>query len=480
MKRLRQFLACAALAILAGCGAGIGSGGTGISPGGVGSGGTGFTMGAAVLSNGLVVNGTRFDLSQARLELEDAETLQPGMTVRVLGQVSTDRTQGTATAVISAADLRGPIGAVDPVAGTFSMLGVTVTTDAGTVYAGVGGVADLRAGGGVVVYGLPVAGGVLRATRIERTTTPGAAVLTGVLQDWDPQGRSFRIGATAVSYAAGRLDLELANGVAVRVRGTVAGDTGLLVADRVQSWYDVPPQAPDVTLAGVIGNYVAPDTFTLGGVPVRAGSAPVTGGTLGNGVRIQATGSMINGVLLASSIRVISAPPNNGSGSGSGGGDGSGGGNPGGGSSGGGNPGGGGSGGGNPGGGGSGGGNPGGGGSGGGDPGGGDPGGGGSGGGDPGGGGSGGGNPGGGGSGGGNPGGGGSGGGNPGGGGSGGGNPGGGGSGGGNPGGGNGNGSGNNGNGNGGGNSGNGNGSGNNGHGNGNAPPLPFDAGTPS
>ncbi|MBA2676301.1 DUF5666 domain-containing protein [Ramlibacter sp.] len=327
MNRMRRRLgACALLLALTACGGGLGSGGTGIDSG-VGSGGTGhamgFTIGTITGTDGLVVNGTRFNTSQASFQLEDATSLQPGMTVRVIGEISDDRSQGTATNVISAADLRGPVGALDAAAGRFSVLGVAVGVDSETVYAGFATLAELNNGGNVIVYGLPGAQGTLRATRVERTADAGVAVVSGVVQDLDPVGRTFRVGAATVLYAtAAAVQVDLANGVAVRVRGG-ATVQGVLVATKVQAWYDLPrAQTPNVTLAGLVANFTAPASFTLAGVTVQAGAAVLTGGTLGNGVRVEATGTLTGGVLVATSIRVSPAhtdgPQNDGNNGGTG------------------------------------------------------------------------------------------------------------------------------------------------------------------
>lgn len=295
--------------------AGVGSGGTGISGEGVGSGGTGAVAGGGIGSvdgfGSIIVNGTRFDTAAAQLQLQDTSALRLGMTVRVTGTVGADLATGTATLVVSAADLRGTVASVDP-AGTLRLLGQTVTTDPSTAYAGgIASSAGLRSGDAVQVYGLPGEDGQLRATRIERLAAAAPAVLSGVVRRIDTVRQTFRIGDATVSYAGAALSGAwppggLVEGQLVRVRASSQGVP--LVAAGVEPWHPLPlADGTRLSLGGVVTHAAGLADLRVNGVPVDASQAQVAGGPAREvtpGARVEVAGTLRNGVLVASRLKL--------------------------------------------------------------------------------------------------------------------------------------------------------------------------------
>ncbi|WP_219910097.1 DUF5666 domain-containing protein [Variovorax sp. WS11] len=306
---------------------GTGSGSTGTATagaggdGGVGSGGTGVStadasgVGAVDGSGSIIVNGLRYNTDTAVLKVEDAPSLQLGMSAKVIGPVNADFTSGTARQVDSAADLRGTPSSVDLAQGSFVILGTTVTTDNATVWADATGLAAIPPGTTLQVWGLPGAPGILRATRIEQRG-PSAAILTGTVQNLDPLRHTFTIGSFTVDYStavlSGSLDgSALANGILVRVRANTVLP-GRLTATLVQWWYPVPrANATPVQIAGIVTDYAGLGSLRALGVPVNAASAQITGGpasAVGNGVKVEVGGVMSNGVLQASKLKIRHVP----------------------------------------------------------------------------------------------------------------------------------------------------------------------------
>lgn len=331
MSRFFQWLL--ALALLAGCGGGggslvavIGSGGTGISGEGVGSGGTGAPVASNAAPAGgvgsvsgfgsIIVNGVRFETDTARILLSDTDALKLGMTVRVEGRMNEDLATGVATEVVSAADLRGPVDAIDVANGRFTVLGLTVLAEDSTAYGGnLSGMAGLRLGDLVQVHGLPGAFGKLRATRIERLAAPAAAVLSGLVESLDTDARTLRIGATTVRYGNAVFDAlapasSLAVGSIVRVRA--AAFAAVLDAVSVEPWYAV--MAADgtrLTLAGQVTSFSSRAALSVDNVPVDASRARVSGGAVGSivvGASVEVTGTVRDGVLVAERVRLRPAP----------------------------------------------------------------------------------------------------------------------------------------------------------------------------
>lgn len=223
----RSLLAGAAASVAAsllGCG-----GGDGLA--GVGTGGTGsFSSGPIRGFGSIVVNGVRYDEASAQV-VGDAGAafsrtdLRLGMVVDVNGSdVTTSGTgqrRATATSISVRSEIEGPISTIDPGRGSFTVLGQQVQVTAATVFDDDlrGGLASLAVGQIVEVYGYQQAAGQYLATRIDdEDDTPTHYKLRGVVSGLDTTARSFRIGATLVSYAeiAGAVP-GLANGQYARV-----------------------------------------------------------------------------------------------------------------------------------------------------------------------------------------------------------------------------------------------------------------------
>ncbi|MGK6308451.1 DUF5666 domain-containing protein [Variovorax sp. DT-64] len=290
-------------------GSGVGSGGTGVST--ADAAGVGGVDGVG----SIIVNGVRYNTDNAVVNLEDASALQLGMSAKVTGPFSADFTSGVARRVDSAADLRGTLSSVDLAQGSFVILGTTVTTDDATVWADSTGLAAIPPGSTLQVWGLPGAPGVLRATRVEQRG-PSAPILTGTVQNLDPARRTFAIGSFTVDYStavlSGSLDGgPLANGTLVRVRAATVLP-GRLPATQVQWWYPVPrADATPVQLAGIVTDYAGLGSLRVLNIPVNAASAQITGGpagSVGNGVKVEVGGTMSNGVLQATKLKIRHVP----------------------------------------------------------------------------------------------------------------------------------------------------------------------------
>ncbi|VTU38545.1 hypothetical protein H4CHR_04455 [Variovorax sp. PBS-H4] len=290
---------------------------------GVGSGGTGVSTADAVGIGGvdglgsIIVNGLRYDTDSAVFSVEDAPALQIGMTAKVTGAFNAEFTSGVAKQVVSAAELRGPVASVDLAGGSFALMGTTVTTDEATVWAQAPGLVGLLPGTAVQVWGLPAAPGVLRATRVDQHPASSARIATGTVQNLNTGSRIFTLGSLSVDYGtasfAGGIDAStLANGAIVRVRAAAQAMPGVLSAAVVEAWHTVPQTgSTPVQLAGVITDFVSPDSFRLLGTEVDAASAQITGGlagAIGNGVKVEAGGTMAAGVLVATKLKIRHVP----------------------------------------------------------------------------------------------------------------------------------------------------------------------------
>lgn len=290
-------------------GSGVGSGGTGVTADAAG-------IGAADGLGSIILNGLRYNTDSAAITIEDATELQIGISARVAGKVDADFTSGVATQVVSAAELRGAVSAIDIPAGSFVVMGTTVSIDSATVWADASGLADVVSSSIVQVWGLPGAPGTLRATRIQVAPTLSAPLVTGTVENIDSARKTFMLGQLTIDFGAAAftgLDASsLANGTIVRVRGTAAPFANLLVATKVEGWYAIPVNnGIAVQLAGVITDFASPGSFKVLGTPVDATNALITGGpvgSLGNGVKVEVDGFMSGGVLVVKKLRIRNIP----------------------------------------------------------------------------------------------------------------------------------------------------------------------------
>ncbi|WP_038056684.1 DUF5666 domain-containing protein [Thermus amyloliquefaciens] len=245
--------------------------------------------------------GKALDTSGASLTKEGEAftgTLLPGMVVQVSGQDlgSTVRVASLDVRV----ELKGPITALDPMAGTLEVLGQGVQTDANTrIYEKAGGVyrtlllSDLRVGDVVEVHGTATASGVL-ASYIERYPAATQGVeLEGQATGLDPAAMTFLLNGYVVDYSGARVTGTPKEGAWVEVKGILSGTT--IQASKVEfktSGHNGYGASRRLELEGPIQALdETAKTFQLLGYLVDYRGATVVG-TLSEGVYVEAKGQL--------------------------------------------------------------------------------------------------------------------------------------------------------------------------------------------
>jgi len=315
-------------------GTGTGTGGTGTGSGdgvaaapgdggGVGSGGTGVTASAVGIGvadgfGSVIVNGVRFATDTAQITTEDAPALRLGMTVLVSGTVQPDLATGVATAVLSVPEFRGPVTAVDLPSGEIEVWGTRISVDDTTVYDGVSALASVTPGMTLQIYALPLGDGRWRATRVERKDAALPLVMAGAIEQLDTASKTFRLDGQLVNYGAASFNgtlvsTSLANGMVVYVRATALPANGVLNAQQIRRGHTLPTAGNSpVNLLGIVSQFNGVGSeFLLYGTRVNIASALITGGqasNIGNGVKLEVAGTMVNGVLVAKRARIRYAP----------------------------------------------------------------------------------------------------------------------------------------------------------------------------
>lgn len=315
----RHWRLCLAGALLAGA-AVLSACGGGDSVAGVGTGGTGaFSVGAIRGLGSIVVNGVRYDDSVATITDDSgasgsSEQLQLGVTVEVQGDDIVTPAVGlptsTARSVTFRSEIKGPISAIDSVAGTLTVLGQSVQVGPSTVFDLnlPNGLSSLSVGGLVEVYGFVDANGVYQATRLEGEASPSVYKIRGPISDVSTAAKTFRIGLATINYSAINLNAALVNGQTVRVELAISPNgQGQWVATRLNSATTLGSAAngkASVELEGVVTQINSARSFVVNGVTVDASAISNFPAGVAVGVPVEVKGRLDNGVLVARKVEV--------------------------------------------------------------------------------------------------------------------------------------------------------------------------------
>lgn len=309
------------LALIGGAAALSGCGGGGGSTASVGSGGTGsFSSGAISGFGSIIVNGVRFDDSKASITDDDgaahsSSDLKLGMVVAITGSSVTAGTTGSsasASSITFGSELRGPIDSIG--SQSLVVLGQTVQIKASTVFEeGIaGGLAGLSVGQIVEVHGfIDPATNQITATRLEREASAPSYKLQGQVQTLNTTNKTFVIGTLAISYAgvaSTALPANLANGLLVRVRLATTPASGMRTATSVSAAARKVEDHSEAELEGTVTAFTSTSSFSVNGLPVDASTASFPNGTaaLKVGARVEVKGSVSNGVLVATAVKLES------------------------------------------------------------------------------------------------------------------------------------------------------------------------------
>ena len=292
----------------------FGGGGGGFA----GIGGSGYISTGTVTGFGSVfVNGVEFETNAASFEIEDVSgsqsDLRIGMVVQVEGSINADGVTGTATRIHYGDDLEGPINTlVEDVANmtkTLTIMGVTVViSSADTAFEAIT-YGSLLSGNVVEVSGFYDDAGVLQASYLEfksNSYTPATIFeIHGVISGLSGSVFTLR-GLTIEASSANLSDLPngLQNGAVVEVKGTYDGAL-TITATSVEGEDDgLVDDGSKVSVEGYITDFVSINNFKIDGYPVNGSAATLepTSLVLNNGIKVEAEGTVSNGVLNASEI----------------------------------------------------------------------------------------------------------------------------------------------------------------------------------
>ena len=317
--------------LLAACGGGGGGGG-----GGTTTGATAAAVGTVQKIGSVKVNGITFDCINATVTTDDGivntgedrcvaagrNELDDNMHVVVSGKINDDGVTGSASSVIVKHRFKGPVGSIDLIAQTFTILGQTIQVEDVTVFkigsgpktTGLIGLTSLPLGDRVRVNGISGAGGTFLATYVKtKDIASDSNEVKGIVTEATPLG--FKIGTLTV-VLTGQVAPIL--GACVEVKGTLLGNTltlksgvaGLKLDDDCNG-DSLSGSITKAEVEGVINGFTAADTiFNVGGQAVSLSAsatfrpAGTSAADLVNGLKVEVEGSVTNGVLLATKVKI--------------------------------------------------------------------------------------------------------------------------------------------------------------------------------
>jgi hypothetical protein len=279
-------------------------------------------LGTVTAFGSIVVNGVRYDTSATQFTVDDnpgsQSDLAVGDVVLVRGTVDANGTTGVATSVVYDDQVKGPIGAIDSVAGTFVVLGQTVRVGADTSFddrISPASLAGFAVGALVEVSGLVESDGSIRATRVEPKPAGTELELHGVVANHDAVARTFDIAAQLVDYSAVSQLRDfpasgVANGQTVEVKGgSIASGVWRPASIELKTNPLTGTAGARREVEGFISRFVSATDFTVAGLAVTTTPQTVfTGGAaadLGLNIKVEAEGALdAAGVLVATKVDI--------------------------------------------------------------------------------------------------------------------------------------------------------------------------------
>jgi hypothetical protein len=291
--------------VLAACGGGVDSGGTGAPASSASGPITGF---GSVIVNGVHYDESRANISDADGRVLHSDDLRLGMTALIRGSalvITANETRSAADSIVISNAIVGPIDNIDTGAGTVTVLDQTVQVSSMTLFDdSTSGLSALSPGDVIEVFALlDASNGPYNATRIERKTGVSAYELRGIVSNLDTAIRMFNIGNLKISYAGiAQKDVppSLGNGRPMRVRMRTSTGVPVRIATLLQDGVSPLAEQEEARIEGMITNFVSSRQFSVEGVAIDASQASMSGnGGWRAGSRVSVEGIVRGGVLVA-------------------------------------------------------------------------------------------------------------------------------------------------------------------------------------
>jgi len=303
-----------------------GGNGSGMNAGG-GIDGSGFIAQGAISAHGSIfVNGTEFDTSNAAVIIKGQEigvgdvivrdNLDIGKVVTVEGRRTGNPNTVVADRILYSDNVEGPVSSIhiiDNITKEIIVLGQTVVVNSATTFKDT--TYDTIAIDDIVeVSGFVDDTGAIWSSFIGKTGvfSPGVVVeVKGYVMNLDTIMKTFQVNDLPVDYSVanmGSLPGGIpADGMRVEVEGTLDAAGNVLTATQIRLDDDLSTvDSNEIEVRGFVTDFVSLSEFTVGNQRVQTGAGTIfTDGTpqdVQRGVKLEAEGALVNGVLIATEI----------------------------------------------------------------------------------------------------------------------------------------------------------------------------------
>lgn len=313
------------LALMGSSGAMVACGGGGVADliAGVGTGGTGSYASGAIRGFGsIIVNQVRYDDSRAQVLDDNGVTigsagLRLGMTVDVEASDITADAAGirraTASVVRVKPEIIGPVQSVNAATAVVGVLGQAVQVPATATLDErlTGGVAAIRVGQIVAVYGLRDGAGQVIATRIDLVVGASSYRLRGAVARVDAANQRIDVGTASIDYRqAVRTGLTRTPAVGDFVKVEIAltaSATGVWTAQKLElQGTSLPTETLSgkgrVEIEGLITALTSATRFRVSGLEIDASRVVGLPTGLAVNQRVEVKGTLVGGVLVAQEV----------------------------------------------------------------------------------------------------------------------------------------------------------------------------------
>jgi hypothetical protein len=300
-----------------------GIGGTGIVA-------RGYVQGEITGFGSIFVNGIEFDTDNSEF-IVDGEVkanqmlanLNVGMVVRLEVETENGNYTGNTFKVVYDDEVQGPVAAtpqVVPGSGgtkkTFTIFGQTVTIDEIQTVFNDTSFATLQAGDVVEISGFRISPTEISASYVEwkESLADGSAVeLRGIVAGYSPPLKAFTLNGFPVNFDDStviEVDGGLVDGVYVEVKGSYrVGPPPFVLATKIEQEDEgFGANLDNLSLQGIISNYVSLANFQINGQQVDASQASLSPANaedlLGDGVEVEVDGDIVGGVLMAEELEL--------------------------------------------------------------------------------------------------------------------------------------------------------------------------------
>lgn len=295
--------------LLASCGGGVGTGGTG-------------SFGSAPVTglSSIFVGNIEFDDASAAILDDDGAALPAGRPALRLGTMTeveggpVTRGPAGATAVASTVRLArlvvGPVMAVDLSGHTVNVLGQQLQVSGSTVFDASmhAGLAGLHVGDVISAHALADAVGRPVATRIEPATSGEVWRIRGFVAALDATAKRFTVGTATLDFSsAADVPAGLANGQYVHAKVARDLTRGVLTVSNFVTASAAPVDATTVEVEGLVAALSSQGRFRIGPLSVDASSATVlpAPAALVAGAHAQVEGRLQANTLIASKVTLL-------------------------------------------------------------------------------------------------------------------------------------------------------------------------------